>query len=284
MTPHTCRRQVQQFFFRVPVQAFAMRAFVIVVLLLVATVYADTDSNSLQDDESKNSTSSPSKYRLPEELYRKAFSFMVHSKVFKNFTFQQAVDLVDSLDTWEASDEIQRNFPYYLSGYDFDDRPVWIAEAGKYNVRKWVERGGDDLQNLLKYMFQASIRILKSFAAKDRPGREVREGVFFGDMDGFDMTQVTHFPTVAFVLNEALTWREFIDLAMGRLIVVNANYPTQLAASIARPIAGKLMERVELFGTNRAKWMAEIRRLLPEESIPTWYGGKSTFKPLEIYG
>ncbi|CAG7716154.1 unnamed protein product, partial [Allacma fusca] len=62
------------------------------------------------------------------------------------------------------------------------------------------------------------------------------------------------------------------------------NYVTSMAFNSVRPILGGVFERVELFGTHRVKWMTELHKSLPKETIPSWYGGQKDYKPLEIYG
>ena len=68
------------------------------------------------------------------------------------------------------------------------------------------------------------------------------------------------------------------------MFLIAANFVTQIAADIVRPFAGRLMERVDIYGTNKAKWTQELRRILPEETIPTWYGGPKDFTPVKVYG
>ncbi|CAG7729850.1 unnamed protein product [Allacma fusca] len=125
--------------------------------------------------------------RLPHGVYLKAYSYMKNSKVFKNFTFEEVIEWIDNADKWDSPD-LSRRFPYYLSGYDYEDRPsksygrimmriffsvvlstelfpmqilVWIAEVGKYNVRKVVEKGSEGTADLERYTFQGVIRCLK---------------------------------------------------------------------------------------------------------------------------
>ncbi|CAG7717655.1 unnamed protein product, partial [Allacma fusca] len=57
--------------------------------------------------------------------------------------------------------EMEKLFPYYLAGYDYEDRPIWVAEIGKYNIRSVVERGPEGLNDVEKYCFQAAFRIFK---------------------------------------------------------------------------------------------------------------------------
>ena len=70
---------------------------------------------------------------------------------------------------------------------------------------------------------------------------------------------------------------------MHLLIIFAANYATQVAIQLARPVAGRLMERVEVFGSNKEKYKPILRRRFPPESIPPWYGGSNDFKPIAVY-
>ncbi|CAG7724575.1 unnamed protein product, partial [Allacma fusca] len=63
-----------------------------------------------------------------------------------------------------------------------------------------------------------------------------------------------------------------------------ANYATKLAADIARPAVGRLMEKVEVYGTGRATWLPKLLKLFPMDILPSWYGGNKNFKPLLLYG
>ena len=87
-----------------------------------------------------------------------------------------------------------------------------------------------------------------SIQARDKPGREVREGTFVGDCEGLDMRQVSHLPSkfrcyetigvgncyravgltrtfvfsaVTFVLSTAIKYRDIIEQGLGRIIVIN---------------------------------------------------------------
>ena len=65
---------------------------------------------------------------------------------------------------------------------------------------------------------------------------------------------------------------------------IAANYATRIAYEIARPIVGKVMERVEMFGPVKSKYVPVLRRRFPLKSLPPWYGGEETFKPMAVYG
>ncbi|CAG7718056.1 unnamed protein product [Allacma fusca] len=75
-----------------------------------------------------------------------------------------------------------------------------------------------------------------------------------------------------------------VKLAYKVLAHPESNHAAQIFIQLARPVLGELMERLVVLGSNKYKWKAELRRHLPEETTPTWYGGPKDFKPLAVYG
>ncbi|CAG7724048.1 unnamed protein product, partial [Allacma fusca] len=45
-----------------------------------------------------------------------------NSEPFKNFTLIDSINFIDSLEDWEPPKELAQRFPYYLSGFDDEDR------------------------------------------------------------------------------------------------------------------------------------------------------------------
>ncbi|CAG7717056.1 unnamed protein product, partial [Allacma fusca] len=66
------------------------------------------------------------------------------------------------LGTWKAPAEIQLNFPYYLSGYDTNNRPIWIFEVGKYPFNTYIKKGPETVQILATYFDQIGYRVMES--------------------------------------------------------------------------------------------------------------------------
>lgn len=61
------------------------------------------------------------------------------------------------------------------------------------------------------------------------------------------------------------------------------NYVAKLFIEMLRPVLGSIMERVEILGANKSKWLPRLKALLPPDVLPPWYGGREDFKPEEIY-
>ncbi|CAG7734345.1 unnamed protein product, partial [Allacma fusca] len=245
-------------------------------------ITAPTSTDKVNGDIFKGNVSE-NKY-LTERYFAKVFTYLRNSPAFKNATKQDIIDLVTELESWEPPERLIQNLPYYLAGYDLDDRPVWVAEVGKYDLRAEVELGEENIQACLKYLFLAVHRIVKSIYDRDTPEREIRNAVFIIDLEGFDLLQFSHTKTISLCLRLTRDYKEVTQEFMGNCVFVNVNHIGELAAALFRPILGSLMERMQLFGTNKAKWIPHLRRMLPENVIPAWYGGSKDFKPIQIYG
>ncbi|CAG7828257.1 unnamed protein product [Allacma fusca] len=219
---------------------------------------------------------------LPMEVHKKIYSYTKYARAFKNMTFEQTVDFMNDLYAWQAPSDIQKNFPYTLWGYDYERRPVWIHEVGRQDWRSIQEQGRMDI--LEKYFVKCLIHVVQSLAAADKPGDEIRTGVFIWDLEGFSMRQIGHFPTVASLAGWAVRYGDVpLDL-VGRVFIINSNFATKLAADIARPLLGRVLEKVEIYGTNRNSWLPRILKTVPLEVLPPWYGGNTDATPVAVYG
>ncbi|CAG7732788.1 unnamed protein product [Allacma fusca] len=51
---------------------------------------------------------------------------------------------------WAPSEKFKKDFPCYLSGYDYYNRPVLVVPAGKWDTRRIAKEGGQDLEDFLR--------------------------------------------------------------------------------------------------------------------------------------
>jgi len=190
------------------------------------------------------------------------------------------VELTDDLESWVPPSDFQRNFPYYLSGFDDEDQPIWIIEIGKYNFRDFVLRGKDTQADLSKYLRQLAYRVRKSRTRHDPKGKTN----FILDFEGLSFPQFSDISTIAFILQQATDYSSLLDTALNKAVLVNANYVTEALVNLVRPIFGRIFANVEIYGTNRAKWLPLMLRHFPQDQLPEYYGGIKGFKPYKIYG
>ncbi|CAG7819717.1 unnamed protein product [Allacma fusca] len=166
--------------------------------------------------------------------YKKVHSYLIRTKVHKYYTLQDTIDHVDGVLSWKAPRELEERFPYYLSGYDYDDQPVWIGEVGKFDVRGQIQRGPEAAKNLSLYLYTFFYNVLDSMQVKDTPEREIRRAVFVGDFEDFDVTQASHIPTLQFALHEYLLYRNVLGLWVSNAIGFNISYLAELRRSLQK--------------------------------------------------
>ena len=114
--------------------------------------------------------------------------------------------LTPELETWEAPEDMQKGYPYFLSGFDYENRPggiyahdtcvlvcsrsnaimrvklslsVWVVEAGKWDVAKATEQGEERKAIFQKYCYQFAYRVVKSIGEKATEKRPCEKSGFY---------------------------------------------------------------------------------------------------------
>ncbi|CAG7829134.1 unnamed protein product [Allacma fusca] len=156
------------------------------------------------------------------------------------------------LERWKAPKEITEKFPYYVSGFDIEGRPVFIMEIGKWPIRYTVEKGGEDLKNLDMHMEQFFHRVVvgpRAFFNDSEIGAPDTAAIL--DWEGFSLIQLVHAPTLQYILRHFAGFQRIQDsFAYGYYVNVNAeprkvpgsrNCTGQLARISFRPGMGALL-------------------------------------------
>jgi len=157
-------------------------------------------------------------------------------------------------------------------------------ELGKWNLKKIISAGGEQLKNFDKYVDQMAYRMLESLKEKSTPDEKIVDILFLVDFDGLQLEQVAHLPSMTWLINLARNYRDLISKHLGGTTIVNANFVAENLVNILRPVFGNLLEKVEVFGTNRRKWLPHIIRKFDTSVLPEYYGGSASWKPLKVYG
>jgi hypothetical protein len=194
-----------------------------------------------------------------------------------------------SIANWHAPPEIATKFPFYLSGYDNEDRPIGIIELGKWDARAWFKKGKEAWADLNRHA-EKMLYILKSGIharnTTDDNGDVVPVTDELGliiDFDGLNVAQVTT-PQVLQFMTKYLGQLESLQHRISYAYFINVNAVASVIVRVLRPVLGSVFERIEVFGTQKKQWMPVLRRNLPEDQIPEKYGGKAGHKPLVFYG
>ncbi|CAG7826570.1 unnamed protein product [Allacma fusca] len=187
------------------------------------------------------------------------------------------------LEEYEPPKELSETLPYYLSGFDFDNRPIWVVEFGKWDLRSYLEKG-DKWEKLVdKYVDKFFWRLYESTQIKGTEELPVKSGVLIVDFDGLTYRQFSSPAALAFYFKKLRALVFALPFAQN-VFAVNVNYASRNLLEIVRPIIGKDFHRVDIFGTNPNRYRPALLRVLPKNQLPQWYGGDKDFKPVKVYG
>ncbi|CAG7828481.1 unnamed protein product [Allacma fusca] len=199
-------------------------------------------------------------------------------------TLEETIKIVNGIETWDDPFNLKELLPYNLTGYDYEKRPVWMVDAGKLDFPSLAKKGQEAWATLEVFTVQAFLRAMKSTAALDSSSDEIREGLFVYDMETFRMEQLNHLQVLAEILRIVQKYNDLSLQLVGGIIILNSNYATQVAVSLVRPLVGRLMEKVEIYGNNRNIWLPRLLKHFSVDILPPQYGGSTNFKPLAEYG
>ncbi|CAG7828221.1 unnamed protein product [Allacma fusca] len=258
--------------------------FPVIILALASLSFAQNELVETSTELVSKDLPPETENEISEVTCRKIYSYTKATKLFKNFTYEETKAFVNEISSWDDPIRLSELFPYYHAGYDYEKKPVWILEVGKFNFRRIIEQGEENVLIGHKYMLQMIINMMKSTVAKDSPGDEIRDGMIILDMQDFNLSQVTFLPFWAEFVKIAGKMGDLIIQVVGRVILINANFATKTAADIARPLVGRLFERVEVYGNGVEQWRSRLLKLFPPEVLPPWYGGSQNFTPVSIHG
>ena len=65
--------------------------------------------------------------------------------------------------------------------------------------------------------------------------------------------------------------------------IFTANYVTEVLLRLGRGVFGRIFEVIDVYGTNKARWLPVLLRLFPRDQLPPQYGGKEGHKPVFEY-
>ncbi|CAG7831926.1 unnamed protein product [Allacma fusca] len=131
--------------------------------------------------------------------------------------------LHSDLDKWEPPVEFSQMFPYYLSGFDYENRPIWVVEVGKWDLRSVIERGPEWEKLFDTYADKILWEFWNSTNIKTTLEFPVKDGVLIVDFDGLDRNQLQSPGAVAYFFKKLRVVVSALPLAHG-VYIVNANF------------------------------------------------------------
>ncbi|CAG7822865.1 unnamed protein product [Allacma fusca] len=188
---------------------------------------------------------------------------------------------------WEAPESIKEKFPYYLSGFDYDRKPVVVMEFGGWDTLSLLKKGPEALVDVDKRNDQFAERLRTGFFNSLYPNGSSEtsddEVAIIFDFDGLQFRQLTSPENVKYLMKTFAKFEKASD-QIGYGFLINANTLVEQMLILVKPFMGKFLERVEVYGTKSEIWKPLLLRRIPRSQLPLAYGGTKKFRPVSFYG
>ncbi|CAG7824299.1 unnamed protein product [Allacma fusca] len=161
--------------------------------------------------------------------------------------FHYGLNVLDFPNNGSDSSEKYKAFRYYVSGFDYEDRPVVIMDWGKWDLAWLVSH--PDLSDKLLRNYENYVEELVSGNFTRKLSHFLPNGynsdqiVIIKDYDGLDVRQVYTSASVKFAMELLTKMRRcFHSVAYG--FMVNSNPLTYQLIEMAKPLAGDFLAKV----------------------------------------
>ncbi|CAG7826571.1 unnamed protein product [Allacma fusca] len=191
--------------------------------------------------------------------------------------------LESGIPEWEPPKELSEALPCYLSGFDFENRPIWVVEFGKWDLRSFLEKGEKWEKLVDRYVDKWLWRLYDSTYIKATKELPVKDGALIVDFEGFNYRQYSSPAALGFFLKKMRTVAHALPLTHDAFLI-NVNFVARNVVELLKPIIGRDFYRLQIFGTNPRTYRPAILKVFPKDQIPEWYGGDKDFKPVKVYG
>ncbi|BFZ57733.1 cytosolic factor, phosphatidylinositol/phosphatidylcholine transfer protein [Savitreella phatthalungensis] len=186
-------------------------------------------------------------------------------------------ELKKSFDFHEKK-EISAFYPQYYHKTDRDGRPVYIEQLGGIDLHKMYKITTQDrmLQNLVvEYEKFTDDRLP---ACSRMKGELVETSCTIMDLKGVGLSSIKQ--VYSYVSAASVIGQNYYPERMGKFYLINAPWGFSTAFSIVKKLLDEVTARkIHILGSS---YQSELLKQIPEENLPTKFGGKSATPNVEL--
>ncbi|CAG7724876.1 unnamed protein product, partial [Allacma fusca] len=169
---------------------------------------------------------------------------------------QKCMDMkkwIDDIDSWKAPTELEQIFPIYQAGYDIYNRPVWVFEFGKFDLKSQFNKGTQGIEDLKKYMYRNTLIMLdvghrQSARNKGPSINGIAQALTVVDFDKFKVANFIHSSIFSVLQDTFYTHSHLLNAVWSKVLMINLPYPPKLIKAVAVPFLGPLVNKLEVYG------------------------------------
>jgi hypothetical protein len=163
-------------------------------------------------------------------------------------------------------------FPTWISGFDKQLRPVAYRKFGKFEI--WNILKLTTMNSLIRFhAWETEMTLNRMYKYTKQHNYNIETFLLVIDAAGWNLSLATS-DAFTFIKGMAVTDSAHYPERLGTLLVINA--PSVLAMSwriIQEFLDPVTKEKIQIFSTNRTKWLPVLQQYIDIDQIPIQYGG-----------
>ncbi|CAG7785930.1 unnamed protein product [Allacma fusca] len=178
----------------------------------------------------------------------------------------------DQISSWDLPDDLHGLLPQGFIGYDDNNFPILLALVGRWNAKKIVQ--GTSREDAVKPHWKSYDSMKKRMK-----GKFTKEGV-----PVTQMSAIVDLSELSLLQGTLQVFRALSDFARGfeanfpellkTCVVINSPWFLPMFFKFIKPfLSPKTTDKIQFYGYNRDEWVEALRKIFPESSLPTIYGG-----------
>jgi hypothetical protein len=201
----------------------------------------------------------------------------------KSIEWRKVHDIYN-LHQWSPPENYLTDFYFEICGWTPEGLPILIAQVGKWDVRKVIERG--EKETFLKFVNHMFSQLIKLCEEQSQlPDKVVSQVVGIVDMQGFEMRQITLMGAVDAMLEAARRFEANFPETLKQGFVINAPRIFPILFAMVKPIlSANTVNKIQIFGPNTKKWKPALKNYFPADQYPQHYGGTKVMDPKSRIG
>jgi len=179
---------------------------------------------------------------------------------------------IDGITKWVVPEEIKNELKIYFTGLDKNGFPVYMAPVGLMDGRKMTgQKYKQDSIRFAYYLLELMLQHCKKLG--------VSKFTAIVDNEGLTFWKCAHWDTIQTLIKVFLDFEANYPETLRQAFVVNTPSVFWQAFNVVKPVvAGKTLDKIQFFDSDKTKWYPSLLEKLPEDSLPNEYGGSAKLK------
>ncbi|ODM89745.1 SEC14-like protein 2 [Orchesella cincta] len=178
------------------------------------------------------------------------------------------------LQTIEKEDfsDISDEYPYQMTGKDKQDRVVFVAFAGEWNIRNAIMTGR--APRVLRYLDQGMEMVARDIRAMQSQGKNVTQADLILDLGQFSVVTHACVQCLIRILDFLNSYESHFPGMAHRIFFTNAPPTVQFVLDLVRQNCSKeTRAAMKVYDTNRGQFTKVLLSLIDKQYLPIELGG-----------